>query len=314
MPSIVSKKELARTFEREISGKPIARRRWAINLSDDTLTAASPGPPSTQTLVEQCIPGSWSSWDQAHPDLSFLKLRKVAVAERFEDDPYKVEVIAEYGLLTADELLHPTSRAAQWSFESQSTEIAALFYYDGDGNGTMRPLTNSAYDYFPGLTTEESLVRIKIKRNFGTLAAGPGSSASPLAWLALQGFVNDSTYIGCAKHTLKVANVESVYTTSEWSGSAVSYYETTATLTYRQSTHNLLLPDVGFNYIEGGQKRRAMVFDFQSNEWVATANPVGLNGSGGQSLTNFPAIVGGGTGRRVCPEAAFSPAFGTPPP
>lgn len=289
-------KELGRTFEREIGGRPIARRRWAVNLSDNTLTSG--GPPDTQTLIEACIPGSWSSWAIAHPDLTFLGLRKVTLNERFEDDPYKVEVIAEYGILTADDLLPPTSRAAQWSFESQSQEVPALFYYDGS---TPRPLTNSAFDYFPGLTTDEPLVRVKIKRNFGSLSAGP------FTWLAMQGFVNNGTYIGCAPHTLKVASVESLYTTSEWAGQAVTYYETTATLLYRQSTHNLLLPDVGFNYIEGGQKRRAMVFDFQNNEWVATANPVGLNGAGGQTL-GAPAILN----RRVSPEASFS-VFGNPP-
>lgn len=303
--TIVSTKELARTFEREINGRPIARRRWAVILSDDTLTAASPGPPGTQALLEECVPGSWSSWNQAHPDLSFLKLRKLTLNERFEDDPYKVEVIAEYGLLTSEELLHPTSRAAEWSIESQSGEVAALFYYDGS---TKKPLTNSAFDYFPGLTTEEPLARIKIKKNFLTLAAANG----PTTWLAAQGHVNSSSYFGCATHTLKVAGVDVVYTSSEWAGQLVSYYETTATLAFRQSTHNLLLPDIGWNYIENGQKRRAMVFDFYNGEWVASPNPIGLNGSGEPSWTGVPAIVGGATGRRVLPETSFA-IFGTPP-
>lgn len=308
--SIVSATELARTFEREISGRPIARRRWAVNLSDDTLTAATPGPPSTQSLIEECIPGSWSSWNQAHPDLSFLKLRKVTLNERFEDDPYKVEVIAEYGLLTAEELLHPTSRAAVWSFESKPAEVPALFYYHGttpgavgEGNATKRPLTNSAYDFFPGLSTEESLVSIKIKRNFLTLGATNG----PTTWIAAQGFLNNATYFNCAAHTLKVASVEAVFTSSEFAGQLVSYYETTATLLYRQSTHNLLLPDVGFNFIDGNEKRRAMVFDWKNNEWVATPNPVGLDGNGGQTL-NAPSILT----RRVSPETSFL-IFGTPP-
>ena len=293
-------KELGRTFEREIGGRPIARRRWAVSLSDNTLTNG--GPPTSQTLIEACIPGSWTSWNQAHPDLSFLTLRKVTLNERFEDDPYKVEVIAEYGFLTSNELLHPTSRVAEWSFESQPGEVPALFYYEGNAR---RPLTNSAYDYFPGLTTEESLVRVKIKRNFATLSAGP------FTWIQAQGFVNSGTYIGCPPHTLKVAGVEAQYTVAEWAGVEVAYYETTATLLYRQSSHNLFLPDIGFNYIEGGQKRRAMVFDFQNNEWVATANPVGLDGNGGQTF-GAPAILGNGNGLRIHPETSFS-IFGNPP-
>jgi len=124
--TIVSTKELARTFERDIGGRPIARRRWAINLSDNTLTNG--GPPSLQTLVEACVPGAWAGWGSPHPELAFLGARKFTVNERFEDDPYRVEVIAEYGLITAEELLHPISRAAEWSLESQPGEVPALFY------------------------------------------------------------------------------------------------------------------------------------------------------------------------------------------
>jgi len=86
----------------------------------------------------------------------------------------------------------------------------------------------------------------------------------------------------------------------------VTYFATTATLAFRQSGHNLLIPDVGFNFIAGGEKRRAMVFDFQNGEWIASPNPVGLNGSGGQTL-GAPAILT----RRVNPRADFS-TFGTP--
>jgi len=63
---------------------------------------------------------------------------------------------------------------------------------------------------------------------------------------------------------------------------------------------------VGFNFIAGGEKRRAMVFDFQNGEWIASPNPVGLDGSGGQTL-GAPAILT----RRVNPRADFS-TFGTP--
>lgn len=292
--TIVSVRELGRTFEHEVSGKPVARRRWAVNLSDNTLTLG--GPPPAVDMAVACI-GS-GNWGTQHPDLTFLGLRKVSVSERFEDDPYKVEVIAEYGLLTAEDILHPTSRQAVWSFESQPGEVPALFYYDGT---TQKPLTNSAFDYFPGLTTEETLNRIKIQKNFASLGAGT------LTWLQAQGFVNSGQYIGCDPHTLKVASVEATYTTSEFQGQSVSYWNTTATLLYRQSTHNLLLPDVGWNYIDGGQKRRAMVFDFQNNEWVASANPVGLNGAGGLTF-GAPAILT----RRVHPEVSFS-IFGNPP-
>jgi len=293
--TIVSSRELGRTFEREIDGQPIARRRWAVNLSDNTL--ANNGPPGTQALIEECIPGSWTSWNQAHPDLSFLKLRKVTLNERFEDDPYKVEVIAEYGFLTSNDLLHPTSRIAVWSMSGSPGEVPALFYYDGT---TQRPLTNTAGDYFPGLVTQETLVQIKIQKNFASL---------PSSWLAVQNHVNSGSWLGCGPDTIKVAAVDTQYTISEWSGQEVVYWESTATLEYRQSSHNLLLPDVGWNYIFGGQVRRAMVFDFQNNEWVASANPVGLNGVNGGLSLGAPGILN----RRVNPRADLAGIFGNPP-
>jgi len=51
-----------------------------------------------------------------------------------------------------------------------------------------------------------------------------------------------------------------------------------------------------------------MVFDFQNGEWVASANPVALDGNGNQA-TGRPAILA----RRVNPEADFTALFGTPP-
>jgi hypothetical protein len=94
----------------------------------------------------------------------------------------------------------------------------------------------------------------------------------------------------------------------EFGGAIVSYWQATAELHYRQSGHNLQLPDVGWNFISGGQKRRAMVFDFENSEWIASPNPVGLDGSG--NLTGgVPAILN----RRVNPEANFATLFGTPP-
>lgn len=299
--TIVSTRELARTFENELRVGGVAKRRWVCNLSDDTLAAG--GPPGISDILNATCGGTWGV---AHPIHTAFGLRKITVNERFEEDPYKLEVVGEYGIVNAEDALTPTARAAVWSFESQAGEVPALFYYHpggaGSGNGTTRPLTNSAFDYFPGLTTDESMVRVKIQKNFATLAAGP------LAWLAVQNFVNSSTYLGCAPHTIKVAAVEVQYSIEEFQGTKIAYWAATASLLYRQSSHNLLLPDVGFNFIFDGQKRRAMVFDFQNAEWVASSNPVGLDGTGGQTL-GAPEILT----RRVNPEANLFSVFGAPP-
>jgi hypothetical protein len=298
--TIVATKELARTFENEVgSTGGTAKRRWVCMLSDDTLTAG--GPPDVATILSATTGGG--SWGAYHPVHTLMRLRKIAVNERFEDNPYAIEVIGEYGLVTDEELLTPTARASRWSFESKPGQVPALSYYDGS---TQRPLTNSAFDYFPGLVTDESLVQIKVQKNW---------AAVPSSWLGLQNFVNNATYLGCAIDTVKVIGVDVQYVTEEFNNTLQNYYAATATLAYRQSSHRLLVPDIGFNFIDGTEKRRAMVFDFQNAEWVASPNPVGLDNNGGQTL-GAPAIrsmPAGEIGLRVNPRGDFATAFGTPP-
>jgi hypothetical protein len=292
--TIVATKELARTFENEVgSTGGVAKRRWVCMLSDDTLTAGGP-PPATELAAPLGL--SAGIWGDYHPVHNALRARKITINERFEDNPYAIEVILEYGLVTADELLSPTSRASQWAFESQAGQIPALWYYDG---GFLYPLTNSAGDFFPGLVTDESLVRIKVQRNFTSV---------PYNWLALQNHVNSATYLGCNPNTIKVVAVDVVRNAEEWNNSYQEYYTATASMLYRQSSHLLYLPDVGFNFIGGGQKRRGMVFDAQNGEWVPSANPIALNGFGALVPTGQPAILP----RRVNPQANLEAVFGTP--
>jgi len=298
--TIAAVKELARSFENEIGrtgGKAI--RRFVLMLSDDTLTNG--GPPPYTDIANALFGSATPGWNYVHPVHTALKLRKIIINERFEDNPYAIEVVTEWGLVTDDELLTPAARAAVWSFESQPGEIPALAYYDANASFPPdKPLTNTAFDFFPGLTTEESMVRIKVQQNFATY---------PNLWLGAQNHLNNALFLGCGIDTVKVAAVEATYTTEEWNNTLVSYYASTASLLYRQSSHNLLIPDVGFNFIDGGQKRRGMVFDVQNAEWVPSPNPIALNGSGMQNLTGNPAILT----RRVNPRANFTTLFGSPP-
>lgn len=292
--AIVSTKELPRTFEREITRAAILKRRWVCVLDDNTLSNAPVGFEDILTAT------GLSNWGVAHPDLTSWKFRKIAINEGYEGSPYHVEVVAEYGTVRDEETLSPTARPASWSFEGSTGEFPALRYFNGSGNGTTYPLTNSAFDFYPGLMTTESVVLMKVTKNF---------AAFPSSWYAANNSVNDATYFGCAAHTIRVAGIDTTYEYEEFGGSVVKFWKATATLAYRQSGHNLLLPDVGYNFIDGGQKRRAMVFDFQNSEWVPSPNPVGLNGSGGLNMTGNATVLN----RRVNPEASFQSVFGTPP-
>jgi hypothetical protein len=288
---IASTTELGRVGEAEIGKFTTLKRRWVCVLTDDTLANS---PTSESAILSATGTGSWGA---AHPTFADFKLRKVKLTEGYEGSPYHVLVEADYSVIRPDELLHPTSRTAEWSAEATQGEYPALFYYDG--SGTKRPLTNSAYDYFPGLTTSESIVRVQVKKNFASW---------PTAWFGANNYVNSASYFGCPTHTLRVNGITASLVYEDYNNTVVSYYASTATLLYRESGHNLQLPDIGWNFLAGGQKRRAMVFDFENGEWVASPNPVGLDGSGGQTL-GAPAVLN----RRVFPETSFSAIFGSTP-
>lgn len=293
--AVAGVRELPRTFEREIAQPALLVRRWVVTLSDDTLQNA---PTGGQEILAQTTGGTWGA---AHPDQYFASwlLRKARMEEGYEGNPYLVLVTGEYSIVRDEEILTPVDRPAQWSFEASKGEFPALFYYDGSGNGTKRPLTNSAYDYFPGLTTYEALIAANVRKNFATL---------PTSWIAANNHINSDSYLGCPAHSIKVDGVSVEYVYEEFAGAMVKYWAAAVKLVYRQSKWNLQLPDIGWNFLGGGQKRRAMVFDFENGEWVASPNPVGLDGSGAQT-GGAPAILD----RRVDPEIAFQSLFGTPP-
>lgn len=292
--AVVSVKELFRKNVYEIGKPRILSREFVVVLSDDSITNPSSEADVANTRL---IP----DLGDVHPTYNTLttgiyKARKITYTEGYEGSAYHVHVLAEYDIVLANELLAPTLRAATWEFSASPGEVPALYYYEGDGNGTMRPLTNSAYDYFQGLVTQEALIVAKVTKNFAML---------PTAWIGSQNFVNDSPYLGCPTHSWKVASVEVKQSAED---KTAPYWQAVAELHYRQSGHNYQLPDVGFNFLDGGQKQRCMVFDFQNAEWIPSPNPVGLNGSGAQTL-GAPAILN----RRVNPETDFLNLFGTPP-
>lgn len=294
--AVASYNELARTYENELGGAPKAIRTWAVTLTNNTLA----NNPVTHNDILVAL--SLTNYGASHPDFAnpWFGLRKITITERFQDSPYHVQVVGEYGVVSGNDLLNPTSRTPEWSFESQPSQVAALYYWDGS---TRKPLVNSAYDYFEGLTTDEQLVRATVRKNFEEL---------PQSQIAATNKINSGLYLDCPANTWKCAGVKTSYVQEIYNGVEHKYWATECELLYRQSSWNLFLPDVGWNYLQGGQKRRAMVFDFENGEWVASANPVALDGAGNQTL-GLPAILGGVSGRRIHEEANFEALFGSPP-
>jgi hypothetical protein len=289
--AILSWRELPRTFERRFGERFAAERRFVFTVDDSGTTL--------QTAANTANVGTIG---HAHPEFPLLAVN-FDFEESYEESRYHSLLTVGYGgdfQQDPDQFLAPTLRPAKWTFQTQGTTVPALFYYEGLGNGNVLPLTNSALDFFSGLSTDEAQCKIVIQENRVNF---PSSLA-----IALTNTINASGWIGAAPRTWKCQGITGELKYEVFGELIVRYWSVTVELLYRQTGWPLQLPDVGFNFIQNNQKRRAVVFDFENAEWVATPNPVGLNGNGGLTF-GAPAILT----RRVHREVNFNSFFAPPP-
>jgi hypothetical protein len=235
----------------------------------------------------------------AHPEYRAVPCTSVDINEGYEGSQHHVEVVYRYEI--NDDILeniNPLLRPDKWTFETQGVAVPAFTYFDG---GTQKPLTNSAFDYFEGLTVDEAQTKVVIEANRPNF---PSALATTLT-----NAVNSDVFLGAGANFWKCQGITGELRRDLVGTRIIKYWKITTTLMYRQTSWNLLIPDMGFNFIGGGQKRRVMTFDFENSEWIPSPVPMGLNGSGAQTF-GAPAILN----RRVYRQANFNAFFGAPPP
>jgi hypothetical protein len=287
MAIISSREVIPRTASHKFGESPTAERKYIVTVDEPT---------PTQNLINAV--GILHA--SAHPEFSYLKCLNIQVTET---DRHHAEITYSYELPQQGELdPNPLARPDVWSFSTGGSQVPALVYYDGGGNGNKKPLQNTAKDFFEGLTTLEAEVRASISGNRPTF---PLANAA-----AVTNSVNASSYLGGAAHTWLCAGISGQQATEVVNDTELRYWQITVELVYRASGHNLLLPNVGWNYLEGGEKKRVWVKDPESGEKVASGSPRALTNAGGLKADDQePDILT----RRVYPEADFSNYFGTPP-
>lgn len=292
--SINTYRELPRVATHLIGESPEFERRFVATLND---------PDTSSTLVVATIACGHGT---QHPEVPAARCYEVAVNEAYEGNRYWVEVVAKYrvpppDLQNAD--LLPWLRPDVWKFQTQGVAVPALFYYDADDNNEQKPMVNSAGDYIEGITVDEAQQKIIIQSNRqefpSTLAA------------AVTNCVNSAPYLGFARDCVKVQGISGEQAKEVINGNDVSYWKITSELLARQTGWALLIPDVGFNFVQLGQRKRAYVLGPPPDEIeIPTTNPVALDGEGGlKEGGEVPAILT----RRVYKRIAMSTYFGTPP-
>ena len=289
MGVISSREVLPRTLQHRIGESPNAERKFIVTLDN------------TGTAHQSVINAIGITHGSLHPEYAFLAMVDATLTEN-AGSPYHVEVVYKYELIASDFEPNPLLRPDIWSFSVGGATVPALFYYDvGD---TLRPLTNSAGDVFPGLTTEEAEIRATITGN---------RPSFPLALAAyVTNAVNLGGYLGGNSFTWKCSGIGGQQAVEVVNNVRVAYYQITTELVYRASGWPLMLPDIGFNYLEDGQKRRAWVIyrDQDGQEIrVPSANPVALAANGKMMPPGSPPRT---LLRRVHRAVPFQTYFGEP--
>jgi hypothetical protein len=296
--AVRSFRELAgRTFQHRFGESPTAEIRYALTLDDPA------------TSHQEMLNSVGIFHGSLHPEYLYLVCTEGSVSEA-DPDPWHASITYRYEVPlrgTQEFQANPLARPDVWSFSTAGSQVPALTYYSGSGNGSILPLVNGAGDFFEGLTTDESEVRASISGN---------RSAFPLATAAaVTNALNNAPYLGGAVHTWKCAGISAQQATEVVNDIELNYWQVSVELIYRQSGWPMLIPHVGWNYLvtAGGEKRAAYVIDPEDGSTkLPSSTPQPLNSDG----TLKYAGAGGAPDlltRRLHPEVDFSAYFGTPP-
>jgi hypothetical protein len=321
MSIVASREVLPRTFQHKFGESPKAQRTYVVTVTQ---------PANTQAILDNIGIRHGSG----HPEYSYLICTN---ANLNEVDRHHVEVTYDYEVpARADRETNPLARLDVWSFSTGGGMVPALFCYAGAGNQVV-PLTNSAGDIIEGLVRPEAEMRVTISGNRAEFNYAQAAN--------ITNCINGSPYLGGGPYTWLCAGISGQQQVEVVNGAELKYWSFVSELIYRESTHLMFIPNVGWNYLEGAseesnagdslpsgkptpggtalippklprtsagsiKKKRAWVKDPEDeNSKVASAMPVALNADGsmkGEGLA--PDILV----RRVNRIIDFAQFFGVP--
>lgn len=233
----------------------------------------------------------------SHPEAAYCRAMNVDVAN-YSGSRWHYEVTWTYELpKQADPNKDPLARPDIWKWTTGGLQVPALYYYDGD---QLKPLQNTANDFFEGVTTDISTLQASISGNRATFDVAIARAVS--------NSLNSDAYLGGDPYTWKCGGISAQPAVEEVDGVEVRYWQVEVTLEYRPDGWPLQLPNVGWNFLDGGNKKRAFVRDPDTNEKVPSSNPQPLDNAGALKVGAPDILV-----RRVHRAVQFAQYFGTPP-
>jgi hypothetical protein len=253
---------LPRSYEHKLGGNPTASMVFVATLDGTTDASA--------VIGEIGI-----SHGSLHPDHAALACDGISAEDI---DRFHTQVTYTFTVTDGkdgDGENPPWSQPDTWHFGTTNASVACTKHYVGNGNANRVTLANTAGDPIFGIAMAESELKITIS----------GSRLEFDLATALQyvNSINDDVWAGFPKHTVQCVGVSAQPAALEWEGEKIDYWQINVELLYRSSSHNLILPNVGWRVIVNGKKERAWTYITEGGERkkVPSTSPVSLNMDGG---------------------------------
>lgn len=206
------------------------------------------------------------AWLDEHPENENALLIESNIQQE-GDSPFHYRLTFTYK--TGEDLGDvPWDRPAQFSFNGSLASAPAFWYFpNSNDNNTKRIIINTAGDPIGGLDRDEGEFSVSITIN----KQPPFDYAKAQLYV---GAINSDTWSGGAPKTWKCQSITGNRKIEEVNGTKYVYWETNATIAYRNTGWDLQTWDVGFNEIVSGQRRKIMAGADPVSEPAALSNGV----------------------------------------
>lgn len=285
---IIANTELAVVnASRKFGEPPKYIRQWVVEVDD----------PSTKTNDISNATGI--KFLDRHPEANFARAMNVAVSN-YNGSRWHYVVEWTYELSKQENPdPNPLARPDIWKWTTGGLQVPALYYYDD--NDQVKPLQNTAKDFFEGITTDISTLQANISSNRATF--------DYLTARRITNSLNSDVYLGGAAYTWKCSGISAQPAVEVVNEVEVRYWQVEVTLEYRPDGWPLMLPNIGWNYLDGTTKKRVFVVDPDTGERIPASNPQPLDAFGSYTIGGDVDILS----RRVHKRIKFNQYFGTPP-
>lgn len=254
---------LPRNYSHKLGGSPEASCVYVATLD---------GPTATDLILSAI----GIEHGTAHPEFASLTCNSIQLDET---DRFHATVTYSYAVPSPDDPENPDqppwSQPDKWSFSTSNASVACTYHYRGAGNGDVRALNNTAGDAIVGISKAESELKITI--------SGSRLLFDLAAVKRYVNTINDAPWAGFPRHTVQCVGVSAQPDKLEWEGDIIPFWQINVELLYRSSSHNIRLPNVGWNVIVNGKKERAWTYITEKGVRYKVPSPhvVSLNAAGG---------------------------------